>query len=114
MNLNKLHKLYCPLHLMLKLRVMHLGDELYIGTDSNIIVESGALDHLINREDLENDFSELKTRINISVAKSGIFITAKKRDQIVIITPKVVARILEDVRCCPEVQYKVLENVKGR
>lgn len=72
------------------------------------LLDSGASDHLVNRDDLFDDFVQLQTPVKISVAKTGAYITATKRGTIQITSNLGIQGILENVFYCPDVPYNLL------
>lgn len=76
------------------------------------ILDSGATEHIINREDLTENFTELETPIKISVAKAGTSITATKRGTINVISNMGIQGTLNEVLYCPEVPYNLLSVSK--
>lgn len=82
--------------------------------DQNItfVLDSGASDHLINREDLAKNFAELENPLRISVAKSGTFISAIKKGNLSVISNTGMSGVLQDVLFCPEIPYNLLSVKK--
>lgn len=76
------------------------------------ILDSGASDHLINREDLAQNFMELKKPIDISVAKNGTFIKATKKGNIPVTSNMGVNGMLQDVLFCSDIPYNLLSVKK--
>lgn len=72
------------------------------------ILDSGASDHLTNREDLLFDFTVLDPPLKISVAKHGEFITATKKGKMKVTSNVGIQGVLEDVLFCREVPYNLL------
>lgn len=72
------------------------------------LLDSGASDHLVNRDDLFENFVELKNPMKISVAKKAAFITATKKGKINVISNMGIPGVLEDVLYCPEVPHNLL------
>ncbi|KPI92981.1 Copia protein [Papilio xuthus] len=72
------------------------------------LLDSGASDHIINREDLFISQIGLPTPIKISVAKHGEYISATKKGTIQVTTNLGVRGTLENVLFCPEVPHNLL------
>lgn len=72
------------------------------------LLDSGASDHIINREDLFINSVDLSIPIKISIAKQGHFISANKRGTLHVISNMGVRGTLEDVLFCPEAPYNLL------
>ena len=70
------------------------------------LLDSGASDHLINREDLAVNFNELEEPIKISVAKNETFITATKKGTMNVTTNMGIQGTC--VYYCPDVSYNLL------
>ena len=82
------------------------------GNNITFILDSGASDHLINREDLTESFIELQPPMKISVAKNGAFVTATKKGKLNVISNMGINGILEDVYYCSEEPYNLLSVKK--
>lgn len=78
----------------------------------SFLLDSGASDHLINREDLADTFADLQTPIKISIAKNGAFITATKMGTIVVTSNMGVQGKIENVLYSPDVPYNLLSVYK--
>lgn len=78
----------------------------------SFILDSGASDHIINREDLFNTFSDISTPLKISVAKSGQFISATKKGTINVTSNLGIQGTLEGVLFCAEAPYNLLSVQK--
>ncbi|CAB3252695.1 unnamed protein product [Arctia plantaginis] len=76
------------------------------------LLDSGASDHIINRDDFFINYTILLIPIKISVAKVGEFITATKRGTIKVTSDMGIDGVLEDVLFCPEVPYNLLSVSK--
>lgn len=72
------------------------------------LLDSGATDHLVKRDDLFSSILELQTPMKIAIAKTGSFITATKKGTIHVTSNMGVNGILEDVFYCPEIPYNLL------
>lgn len=83
-------------------------------TESKItfLLDSGASDHIINREDLFSNFIDLPIPVKISVAKHGEFISATKKGTLHVTSNMGVQGTLEDVLFCPEAPYNLLSVSK--
>ena len=78
------------------------------GDKEIFILDSGASDHLINKEELYSNFIELQPPIKISVAKNGTFINATKKGTINVISNKGIKGVFMDVLYSPEVPHHLL------
>lgn len=78
----------------------------------SFILDSGASDHFINRDDLAQDFELLENPINISVAKNGTYIRATKKGNLAVKSDLCVEGTLQDVLFCPEMPYNLLSVKK--
>lgn len=76
------------------------------------ILDSGASDHLINREDLAQNFAVLEEPIKISVAKNETFIRVTKKGNLSITSNLGVNGILQDVLFCSDIPYNLLSVKK--
>lgn len=76
------------------------------------LVDSGATDHLINRDDIFESYIDLKPPIKIAVAKNGVFVTATKRGSINVTSSEGVQGTLDNVLYCPEVPHNLLSVKK--
>lgn len=87
-----------------------IGDYQYEKVENTItfVLDSGASDHLVNRDDLFASFTELKNPLKISIAKNEAFITATKKGTINVISNMGVPGVLEDVFYCREVPHNLL------
>lgn len=72
------------------------------------LLDSGASDHLVNREDVFSTCTPLEPPIKMTVAKNGAFISATKRGDIRIITNMGLEGVLKNVLFCPDVPYNLL------
>ncbi|CAD7091660.1 unnamed protein product [Hermetia illucens] len=84
----------------------------HVKNEIEIVIDSGASDHIINREDLAKDFEHLQHPLKLSVAKTGSFITATKRGKLNVISKIGIQGELKDVLYCPEVPYNLLSVTK--
>ncbi|CAD7085369.1 unnamed protein product [Hermetia illucens] len=84
----------------------------YVKNEIEFVIDSGASDHIINREDLAKDFEHLQHPLKLSVAKTGSFITATKRGKLNVISKIEIQGELKDVLYCPEVPYNLLSVTK--
>lgn len=80
----------------------------------SFILDSGASDHIINREDLTENFEVLGTPIRISVAKNSTFIKATRKGTLNLTTNTGVQVVIRNVLFCPEVPYNLLSVTKMR
>lgn len=76
------------------------------------ILDSGASDHIINREDLFTSSTDLNTPLKISIAKTGAFISATKKGILNVTSNMGVSGVLEEVLYCKEVPYNLLSVSK--
>lgn len=76
------------------------------------LLDSGASDHIINRDDLFIKYNNLQTPVKLSIAKHNEFISATKRGSINVISDMNVQGVLEDVLFCREVPYNLLSVSK--
>ena len=72
------------------------------------LLDSGASEHLVNRDDLFDTYTTLQQPLNMSVAKTGAFITTTKRGNIKVTTNKGINGVLENVLFCRDVPYNLL------
>ncbi|CAD7081866.1 unnamed protein product [Hermetia illucens] len=84
----------------------------HVKNEIEFVIDSGASDHIINREDLAKDFEHLQHPLKLSVAKTGSFITATKRGKLNVISKIGIQGELKDVLYCPEVPYNLLSVAK--
>ena len=80
-------------------------------TSSNklcFILDSGSSDHIINRDDLFEKSFELQPCIKIGTAKTGVYLTAKKKGNVSVISDVGVQGTLEDVLYCPDSPHNLL------
>ncbi|CAD7087797.1 unnamed protein product [Hermetia illucens] len=84
----------------------------HVKNEIEFVIDSGASDHIINREDLAKDFEHLQHPLKLSVAKTGSFITATKRGKLNVISKIGIQGELKDVLYCPEVPYNLLSVTK--
>lgn len=85
--------------------------QLDVTQDENTItflLDSGASDHIINRDDLFSNFIYLDNPMKISVAKAGSYIQATKRGSIKVVSNMGIEGVLENVLYCPEVPHNLL------
>lgn len=81
------------------------------GKQDNIIqflLDSGASDHIINREDLFVSYTDLHIPLKISIAKNNEFISATKKGTLQVTSNTGVQGVLEDVLFCSQVPYNLL------
>ncbi|CAG4919528.1 unnamed protein product [Colias eurytheme] len=78
----------------------------------SFLLDSGASDHLINREDLAESFAELKTPIKIYTAKNGAYITATKIGSITVTSNTGVEGKIENILYSADVPYNLLSVYK--
>lgn len=76
------------------------------------ILDSGASDHITNREDLFVTHSNLFPPLKISVAKQGEFISATKMGTMQVTSNMGIQGVLEDVLYCRDVPYNLLSVSK--
>ena len=76
------------------------------------LLNSGASDHLLNREDLNRSFTELQPPMNICIAKNGAYITATKKDKLNVISNMSINGVLENVYYFWAVPYNLLSVKK--
>lgn len=76
------------------------------------LLDSGASDHIINREDLFISHTVLQPPLRISIAKNGAFISATKKGTMYVTSHMGVQGVLEDVLFCAEVPYNLLSVSK--
>ena len=76
------------------------------------LLDSGASDHITNRDDLFTSFECLNPPLKISVAKNNTFISATKRGNINLISQTGVQGILTNVLFCAEVPYNLISVSK--
>lgn len=76
------------------------------------LLDSGASDHIINRQDLFIHYSRLIIPLKISVAKNGTYITATKRGTIKVTSDLGVQGFLDNVLYCPDVPYNLISVSK--
>lgn len=74
----------------------------------SFILDSGASDHIINREDLFSNFTDLNVPLKISVAKHGEFVSATKKGTLNVTSNMGITGVLENVLYCREVPYNIL------
>ncbi|CAD7078412.1 unnamed protein product [Hermetia illucens] len=84
----------------------------HVKNEIEFVIDSGASDHIINREDLAKDFEHLQHPLKLSVAKTGSFITATKRGKLNVISKIGIQGELKNVFYCPEVPYNLLSVTK--
>ncbi|CAK9821259.1 Copia protein [Anthophora retusa] len=72
------------------------------------LLDSGASDHVINRDDVFSNYIELLPPQKISVAKNDTYIVATKKGNIEVTSNIGVNGSLEDVLYCPEVPCNLL------
>ena len=72
------------------------------------LLDSGATDHIVNREDFFSSSSVLSPSMRISVAKTGQSITAIKRGTIQVVTNLGIPGTLEDVLYAPDAAFNLL------
>lgn len=82
------------------------------GNKITFLLDSGASDHIINREDLFISYTDLPTPLKISIAKNGEFISATKKGTMQVTCNMGVQGVLEDVLFCAEVPYNLLSVSK--
>lgn len=82
------------------------------GDKITFLLDSGASDHITNRDDLFLDYTNLQTPLKISVAKDGEFISATKKGTLRVTSDTGVQGLLEDVLFCSEVPYNLLSVSK--
>lgn len=82
------------------------------GNKITFLLDSGASDHIINREDLFINHINLLTPLKISIAKNGEFISATKKGTLHVTSNMGFQGVLEDVLFCPEVPYNLLSVSK--
>lgn len=70
--------------------------------------DSGASDHIVNREDLFSNYTTLNASFRISIAKHGEFISATKRGTLQVMSDTGVQGTLEDVLFCPVAPHHLL------
>lgn len=80
------------------------------GHKITFLLNSRASDHIINREDLFVNSTEIPSKI--SVAKNYKFISAAKRGNLHVTTNLGIKGVLEDVLFCHEVPYNFLSVTK--
>lgn len=78
----------------------------------NFILDSGATDHIINREDLATNFIKMQSSLKISVAKNGVYVYATKKGSLAVQSDLAMEMVLENVLYCPEVPYNLLSVKK--
>ena len=76
------------------------------------LLDSGASDHIVKRDDLFSSFIELKPPMKISITKNGAFINATKKGIIQVTTNMGIEGVLENVLYCPEVPNNLLSILK--
>ncbi|CAK9816176.1 Copia protein [Anthophora plagiata] len=74
----------------------------------NFLLDSGASEHITNRENVFSSFEEIKPPMKISIAKEGAFILATKRGTIEVTSDLGIKGALRDVLYCPEVPHNLL------
>jgi hypothetical protein len=82
------------------------------GEGVTFILDSGASDHMINREDLFSTSTLLPSPFKISIAKMDQFVSATKKGTLNVVSDMGVPGVLEDVLFCPEVPYNLLSVSK--
>lgn len=82
------------------------------GNNIRFLLDSGAADHIINREDLFIDHTDLSTPLKISIAKTGEFISATKKGTLQVTSNMGIQGVLEGVLFCREVPYNLLSVSK--
>ncbi|KOC58795.1 Copia protein [Habropoda laboriosa] len=86
--------------------------ERYEKNEITFLIDSGASDHLINREDLTKNFVDLNPPIKVGVAKNGCFILATKIGSLNVISNLGVEGVLKDVLYSAEVPRNLLSIPK--
>lgn len=76
------------------------------------LLDSGASDHVTNREDIASCFRTLITPIKISVAKNETVISASKIGPIAVTSNLGVEDEIENVLYCPDVPCNLLSVIK--
>ena len=76
------------------------------------LLDSGASDHIVKRDDLFSSFIELQPPMKISIAKNGAFKNATKKGFIQVTTNMGIEGVLENVLYCPEVPNNLLSILK--
>lgn len=87
-----------------------VGDYQYENMDNTItfVLDSGASDHLVNRDDVFTSFTDLNNPLKISIAKNETFISATKKGTINVTSNMGIQGVLEDVLYCPDVPHNLL------
>ncbi|GBP98554.1 Copia protein [Eumeta japonica] len=85
-----------------------LSENNEISNKISIILDSGASDHIINREDLTHNFTDLEKPLMISIAKNGVSITATKKGTLKVRSALGINGTLQDVLYCPDIPYNLL------
>ncbi|GBP59571.1 Copia protein [Eumeta japonica] len=88
-----------------------LSENNEISNKISFILDSGASDHIINREDLTHNFTDLDKPLMISIAKNGVSITATKKGTLKVRSGLGVNGTLQDVLYCPDVPYNLLSSL---
>lgn len=78
------------------------------GSNLSFLLDSGASDHIINKEEYTKEFVDLKPPIKIYIAKNGAYISATKKGNLSVTSNIGVEGIIEDVLYCPDVPYNLL------
>lgn len=78
------------------------------GDEISFILDSGATDHIINRDDIYKFSEVLKDTRKIGVAKNDVYIEATKRGTIDVITNTGISLTLLNVLYCPEAPHSIL------
>lgn len=76
------------------------------------LLDSGASDHIINRDDLFSTYTTLTVPLKISVAKNSEFISATKSGTLQVTSNMGIQGELEDVLYCRDVPYNLLSVSK--
>lgn len=87
-------------------------EEIIKPNEITFILDSGASDHIVNREELFDNFVILNPVFLISVAKNGQFVSATKKGSMKVTSNMGVQGTLEDVLFCPEVPYNLMSVSK--